>query len=245
MNNGTRLAAVVAGLLVMLLGLGAFKLYQRGRAIEGDLVITGRTPPSGSPLSPIAPPIPAAQPAQTTATAIEAPKPSTIVVHVAGAVRKPGVYHLAPDARAEDALKAAGGAKPGANLDAINLAAHVEDGKQLYVPTRVEHPEGGAPEQTAQAVPTAASAAHKPGRATSASPSHAQKLTNPGQGTVNINTASVEELQRLPGVGPSYAVRILQFRKENGPFTSADQLMDVSGIGPKKFEKIKPFVRLK
>jgi competence protein ComEA len=109
----------------------------------------------------------------------------------------------------------------------------------------VEHPDGGAPEQTAQAVPTAASAARKPGRATSASPSRAQKLTNPGQGTVNINTASVEELQRLPGVGPSYAVRILQFRKENGPFTSADQLMDVSGIGPKKFEKIKPFVRLK
>lgn len=173
--------------------------------------------------------------------------PIELVVHVAGAVHKPGLYHLPPTARANDAIKAAGGSKADANLDAINLAAHLEDGKQLYIPTRKEQPEGGALEQASPgpAATTHASAGHAGHAASSTSSGHTEKLSSPGQGTININTASEEQLQRLPGVGPSYAARIVQFRKENGAFTSPDQLMDVSGIGAKKFEKMRPFVRIK
>lgn len=248
MRSGTGLLRAVIGVLAMLLGLGVYKLYDRGRALEGDLVITGRTLPTSESTNPIRPVVDAPKPSmQSPSSAMpsaskDQDKPTEVVVHVAGAVRRPGIYHLSPDSRADDALKAAGGAKPDANLDAINLAAHVEDGKQLYVPTRVEQPQGGAPEQTAQAQP--ASANHHV-NATGLSHSHSQKLTSPNQGTININTASAEELQRLPGVGPSYAVRIVQFRKENGPFANPDQLMDVSGIGDKKFAKMRPFVRVK
>ncbi len=176
-------------------------------------------------------------------------------MHVAGAVRKPGVYHLRPGARGEDALKAAGGPKPEANTDAVNLAARLEDGCQLYFPTRKEQPEGGAPAEVAS--PAAYSAATKtqskaaPGtggvskagrKGGSGKPG---KLTHPAQGTINLNTATAEQLQRLPGVGPAMAERLLEFRKENHGFQSVEDLLQVSGIGEKKFEKMRPFVRVR
>jgi competence protein ComEA len=166
----------------------------------------------------------------------------SIVVHVAGRVRFPNVYRLAPDSRAMDAVKAAGGALPDAYLDAVNLAAKVKDGEQVYIPSR----------QTARLTPAGHSLALGPRRATlsqtasrrpSASRSTA-KLSSPGQGVVNINTADSDELQRLPGVGPSTAQKIADYRSQIGRFTSIDQLMDVKGIGPKKLEKMRPFVAL-
>ncbi len=174
-----------------------------------------------------------------------------IVVHVAGAVKKPGVYHLHPGARNEDALKAAGGASSDASPDAIDLAAHPDDGMQLYFPTRKEHPNGGA-----DAMPTAVTAAGKTKLGTKGSVSHvgaahglaggkADKLTSPGQGQVNINSASAAELMRLPGIGPAMAARILDYRKQNGAFKSPDDLNQVSGIGEKKLAKLIPFVRIK
>jgi competence protein ComEA len=237
--------------MIALLALGtsaaAYKLYERGNVLSGGLIITGRTPsvstkppalrtipPNSGP--PNAVPVVPAPPVNA-----DTPKPpAEVVVHVAGAVRKPGLYRLSLGARVDDALKAAGGAKAEANLDAVNLAARAEDGTQLYVPTRSEQPQGGASASIAPP-PTVSHNAHT---SVSRASSHAEKLTSPGQGTVNINAATAEDLQKLPGVGPSYALRILQFRKDNGPFTNPEQLMDVSGIGEKKFEKMRPFVRI-
>jgi competence protein ComEA len=179
--------------------------------------------------------------------------PAQVVVHVAGAVNKPGVYHLPPEARGEDALRAAGGPKKDANTDAINLAAHVEDGSQLYIPTRKEQSEGGAPpvaDVSAASIPempapTKSVARARPSHRESRRGSKPDKLTIPGQGQINLNTASAEELQRLPGVGPAMAARLLAFRQENHGFRSVEDLLQVSGIGEKKFAKLRPFVTVK
>ncbi len=182
-------------------------------------------------------------------SAIHAPTetpPSEIIVHVAGAVHKPGVYHLKPGSRNEDALTAAGGPLSTANSDAINLAAHIEDGTQLYLPTRTEKPEGGAPNSTpsdtSNSKSSPGSKSPRQGRNGESKPA---KLSSPSQGQVNLNTAGAEELQKLPGIGPSMAERILAYRKDNGGFKSIEDLMQVSGIGEKRFEKMKLLVRLK
>jgi competence protein ComEA len=177
------------------------------------------------------------------------------VVHVAGAVNKPGVYHLKPGARGEDALKAAGGPAANARTDAINLAARLEDGTQLYFPTRAEQPSGGAAPAAASSVPSASAAVSKksgkPGAGSSPSSHRGRgggdkpaKLSDPSQGTVNINTASADELQRLPGIGPAMAERILAYRLQNHGFKRVEDLLEISGIGEKKFAKLQAFVRV-
>lgn len=188
-----------------------------------------------------------------------APPSSEVVVHVAGAVHTPGVYHLPVGARNEEALKKAGGPTAEANTDGINLAARVEDGTQLYLPTRKQHPEGGADAPTnapdtdsspaftagskasgkavAKGVTKAASGAKGSGKS--------GKLSDPAQGKVNINTASVEELQRLPGIGPAMAERISEFRKQGGKFAAPEDLLQISGIGEKKFARMQPFVKVR
>lgn len=223
---------------------GAYRVYLISRPPEADLVISGRTPVdevvvgSGG-MGGMGGMGGTRVPGPAT---VSAPPSAEVVVHVAGAVKKPGVYHLAVTARAEDALKAAGGATADAYLDAINLAAHVDDGQQMYVPNKKEQSAGGAP-QPAAAVGSGKRAMKPGGKAGTSS--RGNKLTSPGQGTVNLNTASAEELQRLPGVGPAMAARILDYRKTNGGFQQVEQLMDVSGIGAKKFEKMKGFVRVR
>ena len=144
-----------------------------------------------------------------------------ITVHVAGAVARPGVLQLPPDARVADALKKAGGAKPDGDLSALNLAQKLKDGQQVLVPVR-----------GAQKIATAETENQK-GRAV--------KSKIPPR-IVNVNTASSEELQTLPGIGPALASRILAKRAE-GRFSSMEDLDEVSGLGPKKLAAIKPFVR--
>lgn len=220
-----RQTAALALLLVALLAGGVLAIWRKGRAAEDEFVVVPRTASAAVPGAPQAAPAPAG--------------PAQVVVHVAGAVRRPGVLRLASGARAEEAVTAAGGALDGADLDAINLAARVEDGEQLYVPRKGERT-GGAAHPSAGTAAPASSAGSPPG-------GHAgrKKLAKPGEGWVNLNSASAEELQKLPGVGPAMAARILEFRATNGRFTSPEQLMDVSGIGPKKFDKMKGFVRVK
>lgn len=204
-----------------------------------------------------------AAPSSTSREGIPVPTPTPevteIVVHVAGAVHKPGVYHLPIGARNDEAIQKAGGPTSEANMDALNLAARVEDGSQLYLPTRKQHPEGGAdaPTETTPTQATAAASAHAVTKAGGKAGAHPAakagaakggkggKFSSPGQGTVNINTATAEELERIPGIGPAMAARILEFRQTSGKFTAPEDLLQISGIGEKKFAKMQPFVRVK
>ena len=145
---------------------------------------------------------------------VSASASAEIVIDVAGKVRHPGLYRLAPGARIDDAVKAAGGALPGVSLTSLNLAAKVSDGQQILVGV---------------SAPTATSAAG--GTAPTAGDS--------SPGPVNLNTADLNTLQNLPGVGPVTAQHILDWRTEHGSFRSVDQLQDVSGIGPAKFAAMK------
>ena len=156
----------------------------------------------------------------------------TVTVHVAGAVAKPGLVSLPMGARVNDAIKLAGGAKPGAYLDGVNLAEVVRDGEQIFIPTSPADA-GGATAST-----TSTSAAKPRGAG------HASDKKKTPSGAININTASKAMLMQLPGVGEVTADRIIAKRRELGRFASPEQLMDVSGIGPKKFEKMKPYVRV-
>ncbi len=139
------------------------------------------------------------------------------MVDVAGHVRRPGVYRFAPGARVIDAIHRAGGASHGAALVALNLAALLVDGSQIYVPAAGETvPVGTAPGAPA---PPGAPAA-----------------------LVNVNTADATALEGLPEIGEVLAAEIVQYRTEHGPFSSVDQLEDVSGIGPATMEKLRPLV---
>jgi competence protein ComEA len=240
MNTLSRNKMLAASALItLLLGVIFFNLYQRGRTEEAAFTVTG-TPRESH---------------RKNLTSIAAGRPlphqgsepksdvSEVVVHVAGAVRNPGVFHLKPDMRADDAIKAAGGATSIANLDAINLAAKVEDGSQLFIPERgVSGDEQGG----AAASSVYAASGSKAGSSSShgGTSGHSSKLSQPGKEFVSINGASETELQKLPGVGPAMAARIIQHRKESGKFTDPEQLMDVSGIGEKKFAKMRPFVKV-
>lgn len=142
---------------------------------------------------------------------------SSIKVHVAGAVVNPGLYELEGGARIADALQRAGGPVPEADLSQINLAAKLADGQQVAVPIK-----GAA---SASAAPGAASS----GPAVSG---------GPGQ-PLNLNTATADQLEKLDGVGPKTAQKIVEYRESKGGFQSVDELMEVPGIGPAKFDQIK------
>lgn len=138
------------------------------------------------------------------------------VVHVAGLVAAPGVYELAPGSRVKDAIEAAGGALEGADLDSLNLAQRIADGEKVLV-------------SKIGVVPALAD------------PASGSSPASSGQ-KVNLNTASQAELEALPGIGPVTAQRLLDFRKQKGRFSSVRDLLEVEGIGPKKYEAIKNLV---
>jgi competence protein ComEA len=162
--------------------------------------------------------------------------PTEVVVHVAGAVGRPGVQRLPGGSRVVDAVDAAGGANPDADLARVNLAVPVQDGQQVYVPRVGETP---PPPVAGAAGPSSAS----PG--SSGSPGSFAGASGPGSTQpVNINTASADELDTLPGVGPATAEAIIAYREQSGPFTSVDQLLDVRGIGDAKLAQLRDLVTL-
>ena len=148
---------------------------------------------------------------------LEPPEEATapIVVHVAGAVNRPGVHLLADGDRVIDAIAAAGGETPGADVQVLNLAAPVVDGQRIHVPLEGETPEVD-PAVTAGA-PT---------------------------GPIDINRATAEALESLPGIGPTTAAAIVDDRTRNGPFASVDDLDRVSGIGPATVARLRDLVRV-
>ena len=177
---------------------------------------------------------------------------ATVRVHVAGAVNNPGVYTLPAQGRAVDAIAAASGAAADADLDRVNLAGTLSDGVQIYVPHRGEtaapaqiQPNGGtanagqgnAANGAAQNGASQGGAQPQPARTLTASGS-AQKGSTP----VNINTATAEELQSLPRIGPAMAQRIIAWREAHGGFRSVDELDAVPGIGPSMLENLRPLV---
>lgn len=144
---------------------------------------------------------------RSSASSVVGSDPATITVHVAGQVTAPGVYRLASGSRVVDAVRAAGGATASADVNVINLASLLDDGQQVYVPGVGERPPGGA-----------------------ATTSSATGLRLP----LDLNRATAEELDELPGIGPTTAAAIVAHREGHGSFATIDDLLEVPGIGPAK-----------
>jgi competence protein ComEA len=151
-------------------------------------------------------------------------------VHVVGAVHRPGVYRLRLGLRVQDAIRRAGGAAPGADLQAINLAAKLTDAQQVVVPKRAAAAPGGAAAGMAGAGAAAAVGA------TGAAGAGGAAAAGP---PINLNSATAEQLDTLDGVGPATAQKILEYRAQHGGFRSVDDLSQVSGIGPKRLEALR------
>jgi competence protein ComEA len=179
------------------------------------------------------PPVDAAASASRTPSPA-APSHQPVVVSVVGLVHTPGLVTLAPGARIADALKAAGGTTDGADTAGLNMARQVDDGEQIVV--------GLAP---AKGQPAVLGSSVSPG---SAAPGPTSSASRPAKGgpaqPVNLNTATVQQLDTLPGVGPVMAAAIVAWRDAHGRFTSVDQLSEVDGIGPGRLEKLRPLVRV-
>ena len=185
-----RRALAGAGVLVVVLFVGGRLFVHAGTAV----------PAQPLPLPPL-----------TTAPAA----PAKVVIDVAGAVRRPGLYRLAQGARVADALRRAGGATRRADLSLVNLAQLVSDGEQVIVPRR-----------GASAPAAAGGAAGAP----------------PPTGPVHLNGATIEQLDTLPGVGPVTAQKIVDYRAKHGAFTSVDELDAIPGIGPARLDQLRDLV---
>ena len=152
--------------------------------------------------------------AGTGAVAAATSRGAEVVVHVAGAVVTPGVYRLSDGARTIDAISAAGGARGDADLARVNLAARLSDGLRVYVPV--------IGETAAPIVDGSSDAA--------------------ASGPVNLNAATADQLDALPGVGPATATAIIAYRRDHGPFASIEELLEVPGIGPSKLAQIRSLI---
>jgi competence protein ComEA len=160
-----------------------------------------------------------------------------VIVHVAGAVRRPGVYRLAGGARVADAVERAGGARRRADLGGVNLAAKLEDGRQIVVPVR---PPTGAPAAASGAPVAGAGGLGSGGGALGSGATVPAAAAAP----VNLNTATPEQLDTLPGVGPATVQKILEYREQHGGFGSVEELGQVSGIGEKRLAALRDQVQV-
>jgi competence protein ComEA len=228
--------------------LGALALVV---ALSGAVLVRsrGRAPAA-------APPVNTATPAPPAKAADTAPG-DTLLVHVAGAVRQPGLYRLPSDARVADALEKAGGARAEARLGDLNLAAHLKDGVKLTVPGASDGPPDkvivvtedvyvhGPPRESASADdgPNTVLAGGVERAAPRAS-ARAKKKPPPSQ-PIDLNAATLEQLQQLPGIGPTMAARIVAWRATHGRLARPEDLLEVKGIGPKSFAKLQPYVTVR
>jgi competence protein ComEA len=161
-----------------------------------------------------------------TPTPVPTSTPAPVRVYVTGAVREPDVYVLSPGSIVKDAVAAAGGATADADLERVNLAVQVQDQQQVYVPRQDE----GTPP-----VPPLATAL----------PAAEPRSGMVAVSIVNINAASVTELETLPGIGPAFAQRIVDYREEYGPFGVVEDIMEVKGIGPATFARLEGLIAVR
>lgn len=196
-------------------------------------------PPAGSAVSVSGAPTGAVASGSAGAAGSPGPSASTaeVVVHVLGAVRKPGVVRLTAGSRVQDALKKAGGLTRKADPGELNLAQPVADGQQIVVGTKRKPngevrdgtvPGGGPPDSTGSG-----SGSSSGGSAGTA-----------GSQPVNLNTATQAQLEELPGVGPVMAGKIIAWRTEHGRFSRIEELQEISGVGPKTYAKLAPLCRV-
>ena len=213
---GLRMLVVVGVVAV----LAAVFFWWRARPHEEPLpapaMSTGTRQASGSPAALGGPP-----------SASPSPTATEVVVDVSGKVRHPGVVKLPAGSRVVDAIRAAGGIKPGTHTGILNLARVVVDGEQILVGVK------------ASATPGPPSGRPPGGVSAGASPA-----AGTGGPAVSLNSATAQQLEALPGIGPVLAQHIMDYRTQHGGFRSIDELQDVSGIGPKRFADLKPRVTL-
>ncbi len=172
---------------------------------------------------------PATSPSDASSPSDGAATPTSVTVHVAGQVRRPGVVTLPAGSRVSTALEEAGGETSKADLSGVNLARPLVDGEQVIVPEPGEAPVAAAP-------PAPGGTAAPGGAATPGAPA------GEAGAPVNLNTADLTTLETLPGVGPVLAQRILDWRTEHGQFTAVEELGEVSGVGEKTFAQLAPKV---
>jgi competence protein ComEA len=224
---------VAAAVLVVAVAAGGWFLLRRAPAPESTL--PRATPAGTSSSTALEPDHPSPSSSSSPASSSVASTSSSssgsgasggpVTVHVAGAVARPGVVSLPAGSRAVDAVAAAGGMAPGADPDRVNLAAKLADGERLVVPV-VGQP---AP---AEVPPASAGAPGSSGSAPGGVPS----------APIDLNSATAEQLDELPGVGPATAAAIVSYRDAHGPFRSVDGLLDVRGIGDAKLDALRDLV---
>ena len=217
---------IVTATAVLAVGAGAYWLLRSPTTpIENRLPVASRTSASSTSTTVASGPAPTSVPtADAAAGGTATTLPASIIVYVAGAVTLPGVVRLPATARVDDAIAAAGGLAASADLDSVNLAAVVRDGDRIWVP-RAGEPVPAVVLPSGGVTPTTSGGAVK-------SPS----------APLDLNRATAEDLDALPGVGPATAAAIVAYREANGPFGSVDGLLEVPGIGPAKLEAIRRFI---
>ena len=214
-----------AGALVALAVLVVVGMAFLGSATPAPKLTLPRAEPGAAPVDGTGAP-PGATAGGAPAGSLPAAPPVTVIVHVAGQVASPGVYAVPVGGRVADAVVAAGGTASEADVEQLNLAARVSDGERIYVPRKGE------------AVPAAPAFPVR-----SSSSGTAAKGGSPA-GPVDLNTATAEQLEALPGVGPATSKAILAYRTSHGRFRSVTELLEVPGIGPAKLESLRPMVRV-
>lgn len=237
MDSEARKKFAAMALVLLVFAGTAVEVIRRQGSLPGqrgtvEIINPSPQPAAGSDPLPVFEDQPAAsEDSAPTPPPVQSAQPAEVMVHVAGQVKSSGVYTLPAGKRVIDAIHAAGGTKADADKDAINLAARLVDGEQIYVPKK------GATPPAASVAPPAPSAS-RPASSGRASSSAAAK----GPVRVNVNRAGIAELDRLPGVGPATAQSIIEYRKAAGGFARPEDLMNVRGIGPKKFAQMKQWV---
>jgi competence protein ComEA len=175
------------------------------------------------------PTVPAAAEAiAPTETPAPTPTPAPLRVYVTGAVPQSDVFYLPPGSIVKDAVEAAGGFTAEADRARINLALELQDQQQIHVPAVDE----------AEALPVIQGGAVQPAAAPAASSAGEETAASGGGGSINLNSATLEQLDTLPGIGPAIAQRIIEYRDSIGGFTAVEQITQVSGIGEATFAKI-------